>query len=491
MAINQNDYQYWNGSFTGLLPNEILYLSDENFQTLYKEFIKAKIDSDYLKYYIKQRREDFEDNQDYLEGRVLKQCFKRFLRDITSDYLNYFDTEKEINIFRSLSVNEIGEIDFDDKGICWTYDSDNMGYIEKVIVPHNQYLTRFYGTTPIDNIDWIESFFLYINFNKLEKELRVYDSQKIFLKGYVNIDYSTMMEYSKGGETSYLLKGVTIKEDILKGKELLYNPQTNRYDYDGNLDRSIVNALISEGRDGFTINFGKVTGNFDCSRLGLKSLKGAPTEVGGNFDCSNNKLTSLEEAPTKVDGSFNCSENQLSSLEGAPKIVGKDFNCFENHLSSLKGAPRKVGGDFDCYGNQLTSLEGAPQTVGRDFSCFSNQLTSLKGAPKEVGRGFYCKNNKFTSLEGAPNKVGGDFICYQNQLSSLKGAPQEVGGTFDCSINKLTTLEGAPKKVGGDFNCYSNQLTSLEGAPKEVGGNIGYGAFSPEFLDFLDNLRKQ
>ena len=491
MAINQNDYQYWNGSFTGLLPNEILYLSDENFQTLYKEFIKAKIDSDYLKYYIKQRREDFEDNQDYLEGRVLKQCFKRFLRDITSDYLNYFDTEKEINIFRSLSVNEIGEIDFDDKGICWTYDSDNMGYIERVIVPHNQYLTRFYGTTPIDNIDWIESFFLYINFNTLEKELRVYDSQKIFLKGYVNIDYSTMMEYSKGGETSYLLKGVTIKEDILKGKELLYNPQTNRYDYDGNLDRSIVNALISEGRDGFTINFGKVTGNFDCSRLGLKSLKGAPTEVGGNFDCSNNKLTSLEEAPTKVDGSFNCSENQLSSLEGAPKIVGKDFNCFENHLTSLKGAPRKVGGDFDCYGNQLTSLEGAPQTVGRDFSCFSNQLTSLKGAPKEVGRGFYCKNNKFTSLEGAPNKVGGDFICYQNQLSSLKGAPQEVGGTFDCSINKLTTLEGAPKKVGGDFNCYSNQLTSLEGAPKEVGGNIGYGAFSPEFLDFLDNLRKQ
>ena len=490
MAINQNDYQYWNGSFTGLLPNEVLYLSNENFQTLYKEFIKAKIDSDYLKYYIEQRREDFEDNQEYLEGRVLKQCFKRFLRDITSDYLNYFDTEKEINIFRSLSVNEIGEIDFDDKGICWTYDSDNMGYIEKVIVPHNQYLTRFYGTTPIDNIDCIESFFLYINFNTLEKELRVYDSQKIFLKGYVNIDYSTMMEYSKGGETSYLLKGVTIKEDILKGKELLYNPQTNRYDYDGNLDRSIVNALISEGRDGFTINFGKVTGNFDCSRLGLKSLKGAPTEVGGNFDCSNNKLTSLEEAPTKVDGSFNCSENQLSSLEGAPKIVGKDFNCFENHLTSLKGAPRKVGGDFDCYGNQLTSLEGAPQTVGRDFSCFSNQLTSLKGAPKEVGRGFYCKNNKFTSLEGAPNKVGGDFICYQNQLSSLKGAPQEVGGTFDCSINKLTTLEGAPKKVGGDFNCYSNQLTSLEGAPKEVGGNVGYGAFSPEFLDFLDNLRK-
>ena len=513
MAINQNDYNYWNGSFTGLLPNEILKLSDEDFQTLYKEFIKAKIDPDYLKYYIEQRREDFEDNQEYLEGRVLKQCFKRFLRDITSDYLNYFDTEKEINIFRSLSVNEIEEISFDDKGVCWTYNLEALyNYIEDVIVPHNQYLTRFYGTTPIDNIDWIESFFLYINFNTLEKELRVYDSQKIFLKGYVNIDYSTMMEYSKGGETSYLLRGVIIKEDILKGKELLYNPQTNRYDYDGNLDRSIVNALVSESRDGFTINFGKVTGNFDCSRLSLKSLKGAPQEVGGGFDCSNNKLISLKGAPQEVGESFNCSGNQLTSLEGAPQEVGESFDCSFNQLTSLEGAPTEVDGSFNCYENQLTSLkgapievgkhficsnnklsslEGAPQKVDGDFSCFSNQLTSLEGAPKEVGGGFYCKNNKFTSLEGAPQTVSGDFICYQNQLTSLKGAPKEVGGTFDCSINKLTTLEGAPKKVGGDFNCYNNQLTSLEGAPKEVGGNIGYGAFSPEFLDFLDNLRKQ
>ena len=36
MNINQNDYHYWEGSFKGLLPNEILKLSDEDFQTLYE-----------------------------------------------------------------------------------------------------------------------------------------------------------------------------------------------------------------------------------------------------------------------------------------------------------------------------------------------------------------------------------------------------------------------------------------------------------------------
>ena len=164
MAINQNDYHYWEGSFKGLLPNEILKLSDEDFQTLYKEFREAKICIFYLR--------------DYPEGKGLRQLFKNFLRDINSDYLNYFDTAKEVDLFRSLSVNEIKEIKFDDMGICWTYDSNNISHIEYVLVPHNKYLTRFYGTTPIDNIDWIESFFLYINYRAQEKELRVYTQIK-------------------------------------------------------------------------------------------------------------------------------------------------------------------------------------------------------------------------------------------------------------------------------------------------------------------------
>ena len=404
MAINQNDYHYWEGSFKGLLPNEILKLSDEDFQTLYEDFKDEGIYTEYLEYPIEDEREN-EENEDYpyIEGKVLKQVFKEFLYEIDSAYIKNPNTIKEINLYRSISVNEIKEINFDDIGICWTYNPYTLSdYIEEAIVPDNKYLVRFYGTTSIENIDWIESFFLYINYFAHEKELRVYDSKKVFLKGYVNIDYSTMREYSKGGETSYLLEGVTTKESresILN--KFLYNPQTNRYDYDGDLDNNILKNFVSEDKDGFTINFGKVTGDFKCLSLNLISLKGAPQEVGGWFSCPNNKLTSLEGAPQKVGGDFNCSNNKLTSLKGAPKTVGWTFDCSENQLTSLEGAPQKVGGDFYCYNNKLTSLEGAPQKVGWAFDCSWNQLSSLEGAPREVGGNFKCYSNpNLHSLEG-------------------------------------------------------------------------------------------
>ena len=378
MATNQNDYHYWEGSFKGLLPNEILKLSDEDFQTLYEDFEYEGLETDYLEDLIENERE-YEENENYpyIEGKVLKQVFEDFLYEIDSNYLKHSPIKEEIDLFRSLSVNEIEEISFDDKGICWTYNPETLyDTIEDTIVPDNKYLVRFYGTTPIDNIDWIESLFLYINYFAVEKELRVYDSKKVFLKGYINIDYSTMMEYSKDGETSYLLKGVTTKENLLKEREsllkkFLYNPQTNRYDYDGNLYKNDLGILVSEDKDGFIINFGKITGNFNCYGLGLTSLKGAPQTVGGGFNCSINQLTSLKGAPTEVGGNFLCYKNKLTSLEGAPQTVGENFYCYSNQLTSLKGAPKKVGGDFYCYSNpNLHSLDGIGEVKGYIYKGF-------------------------------------------------------------------------------------------------------------------------
>ena len=233
---------------------------------------------------------------------------------------------------------------------------------------------------------------------------------------------------------SYIRGAIYQERKVYKEKEfnsikskLNLNPQTNRYDYDGDLDADIIKNFVSEDKNGFTINFGKITGNFNCSMIGLKSLKGAPTEVGGSFGCSDNQLTSLKGAPQKVGGSFGCGGNQLSSLEGAPRDVGGNFSCSNNKLTSLKGAPQEIGWDFYCSDNQLTSLEGAPQIVDGNFVCFRNKLTSLEGAPQEVG---------------------GNFNCHSNQLTSLKGAPREVGGYFDCRWNKLTSLEGIGKVEG-------------------------------------------
>ena len=216
---------------------------------------------------------------------------------------------------------------------------------------------------------------------------------------------------------SYIMEIINKEKEKLKKKELeqkrkellskfTLNPQTNRYDYDGNLYRDELINFVSEDKDGFTINFGKITGAFDCSRLDLISLKGAPQEVGESFYCFGNKLT---------------------SLEGAPQIVKKNFYCSYNQLTSLEGAPQEVGGGFKCNTNKLTSLEGAPQIVNEYFFCSENQLTSLKGAPRKVGGDFWCNYNRLTSLEGAPQIVYGDFYCSKNKLTSLKGIGTVTG----------------------------------------------------------------
>ena len=292
---------------------------------------------------------------------------------------------------------------------------------------------------------------------------------------------------------SYIIEAIEKERENYKEKEInrikstfTFNPQTNRYDYDGNLDTDSLKNFVSEDKDGFIINFGKIIGRFNCSYLGLKSLKGAPTEVNGEFNCSGNKLTSLEGAPQKVGGRFWCIHNNLTSLEGAPQIVGEGFYCDNNQLTSLKGAPHKVGEDFYCYKNQLTSLKGAPQKVGGKFDCGDNQLTSLEGAPKKVGGDFNCSNNQLTSLEGAPQEVGGSFNCYWNKLTSLKGAPQTVGEDFYCSGNKLNSLKGAPQIINGCFDCSNNQLITLEGAPQIIG--YWFDCYNNPNLHSLDGI---
>ena len=178
---------------------------------------------------------------------------------------------------------------------------------------------------------------------------------------------------------SYITEAIDEERKVYKEKEinafkskLKLNPQTNRYDYDGDLDKSILNAFfIAEDKDGFTINFGKITGNFDCYNLGLTSLEGAPQRVGGYFKCSNNQLTSLEGAPRVVGGTFDCCHNKLTSLEGAPQIVGRNFICFRNQLTSLEGAPKTVGGYFDCEDNpNLHSLDGIGEVKGKIIKDF-------------------------------------------------------------------------------------------------------------------------
>ena len=268
----------------------------------------------------------------------------------------------------------------------------------------------------------------------ISDEKRDYDDN-VFLYSTDSLNYNIWDFYNNpGGIKDSELRDIILKLDGLIERAYKnwgtpdYNPETDRYDYDGNLSRKKLKSLLKPNKDGFILNFGRISGSFDCSNLGLTSLEGAPQEVDGYFNCSENQLTSLEGAPTEVDEDFNCSWNNLTSLEGAPRKVGWDFNCCRNSLTSLKGAPKIVGGGFYCSSNNLTSLEGAPQEVGRRFYCDNNKLISLKGAPKTVGEGFKCLRNNLTSLKGAPQIVGGWFDCTENpNLHSLDGIGEVEG----------------------------------------------------------------
>jgi len=127
----------------------------------------------------------------------------------------------------------------------------------------------------------------------------------------------------------------------------------------------VETVLIKYGIKKYTIN-NDLTVDVDGDVIFSPNadLKNIPVNFGtvsGSFECKYNHIVSLEGAPKEVGGHFFCSYNQLSSLSGSPRGVGGNFNCDNNRLTSLQGAPREVGGDFYCYNNQLTSLQGGPK----------------------------------------------------------------------------------------------------------------------------------
>ena len=122
------------------------------------------------------------------------------------------------------------------------------------------------------------------------------------------------------------------------------------YDYDicDGVVHVVGNADLSDfGLTSIPVQFGYVSGYFDCGGNNLVSLAGCPSEVGGGFSCSGNQLTSLEGCPKEVRGIFYCSYNNLTSLIGCPSDVGEHFDCSSNMFKSKpNNSGIKIGGEF-------------------------------------------------------------------------------------------------------------------------------------------------
>jgi hypothetical protein len=102
------------------------------------------------------------------------------------------------------------------------------------------------------------------------------------------------------------------------------------------------------------------------------------------------------EGLVDVEGSFWCQRQGLEDFLGIRfGKVSRNFSCRGNQLRTLNGAPSEVGEDFYCYDNQLRTLEGSPRVVGENFYCSSNPLVSLEGAPEVIKDRFRFENTPF------------------------------------------------------------------------------------------------
>lgn len=90
--------------------------------------------------------------------------------------------------------------------------------------------------------------------------------------------------------------------------------EKTKWNYHINYDLSVDivgDVKLNNFFDFLPIQFGVITGNFDCSQTYILSLKGSPYEVSGNFNCSKNRLTNLDYAPQHVGKNFLCHQNEI------------------------------------------------------------------------------------------------------------------------------------------------------------------------------------
>jgi hypothetical protein len=133
-------------------------------------------------------------------------------------------------------------------------------------------------------------------------------------------------------------------EAILREYRILSDNYTINEDGSVNVKGDVYFSKNRDSLSELPLNFKKVSGDFNCSKLGLSTLKGSPIEVGGTFNCSYNQLSSLEFAPKKADcfvfddavqslytNGLNCNYNQVELLYranlpnmGLPEAITKN-----------------------------------------------------------------------------------------------------------------------------------------------------------------------
>lgn len=222
----------------------------------------------------------------------------------------------------------------------------------------------------------------------------------------------------------------------------------------------------------------KITGKYEINDLGK-------IDVEGDVNIKYTNLTRLPLKFGRVNGFFNCSNIGLTSLKGAPEQVEYYFACNNNNLSSLKSGPKYVGGTYDCSHNMLQNLKGCATKIGRDLVCKMNKLKSLQGCPKEFFGRFNCSYNRLTDFSGVSEKFEGEMYANSNYLKNIKGFKDFNGTLFlDPTASSINS---------GDFD-YKNMKIEIrlqtkyghEFMPREVLANSHHANLILKFQRYYE-----
>ena len=97
--------------------------------------------------------------------------------------------------------------------------------------------------------------------------------------------------------------------------------------------------------------------------------------VAGDVDISNKHLGHIPIQFGYVSGHFNCDNNSLDSLMGCPDVVGGSFGCSNNLLTSLVCGPSEVGIHYDCKFNFDDKPDVSGVSIGGEFFWWWEQQT--------------------------------------------------------------------------------------------------------------------
>lgn len=202
-------YHYSNNTYWNYQTLSDALNNRYEIERILQDLIELDLDSEYQiiirRIYGSTRK--YEEEKDRFNIRYLVNL-KRYLYEFvhTLETCRNKKHPESFNIYRAIRIPEGKTLDFDDLGVCWTFDKKILSYVESWLVEdsesHNDNYVRLAGFTNETNIDWIESFYLYIYYFKEECELRLLNPKLVKLSSYaivtlVKKQYSDEYEVDK------------------------------------------------------------------------------------------------------------------------------------------------------------------------------------------------------------------------------------------------------------------------------------------------------